>query len=821
MRMLTDHGKAALVTAGGEVTYAGLLERAEAWRALIGEASGTRTVIFAENRPEWIYAFYGSWKAGAVNVTVDFLTPADELRYILDDCRPRTVVCSSRTRPVLRAALEKAGQTARVIDIDEAAFTAATGVGPDFPDSRPEATALILYTSGTTGGPKGVMLSHDNLLVNIEAVSERSGIYTPDERVMALLPFHHILPLAGTVVVPLFVGATVVFCPALTPADILATLEKHAVTIMIGVPRLYQLFHKGIMDKIRASLPARLLFKLAARVGSPAFSRKVFRAVHRKFGGHLKHLVSGGAAIEPAVHGDMLTLGFGLLNGYGLTETAPMVSFTRPGEGRVGSAGRLIHDAEVRFEGDEILVRGRNVMQGYWGKPAETAEAMAGGWFHTGDLGRLGADGNLCVTGRKKEIIVLANGKNVNPEEIEKKVLAMTDTVADIGVYAAGDILAAVILPDLAVLRRKGILNIGQAFRMEILDAYNRAVPPYRRLLRFDLVNEELPRTRLGKLKRYLLPGLAAGGGAPKAAAEEPDLTEYRALHDYLQRQAEKPVHPDDHIEIDLGLDSLDKVALLAWMGAALGVAMSEKELMHHPTVRQLALFSAGNRTRIEPEEADWGAILARKDDLVLPRSGRLHLVLKHAAGAAARLYFRIGVEGIGNLPEPPFIFAPNHQSVADGVLTSVALPDRILRRTFFFAKDKHFQGRLLAWLAVRTNILVVNIDLDLRLALGKMAEVLRRGNNLIIFPEGTRTRDGALGNFKKTFAILAREIGVPVVPVSIKGAFEALPRNSVLPRFSAPLSISFLPPVRPEGLSYEEIRDEVRNRIALDLARR
>jgi long-chain acyl-CoA synthetase len=823
MPFLKDWGTTALIAGEIRLNYAALIAGAERWRKMLALPPGERVLIFAGNSLDWIQAFYGVWKGRGVNVPLDAMSTPEEVRYVLNDCRPAVILQSRATHAVLLEALEGLPGQPRLIDLDAPALPPEAGPGDPFPEADPAATAIILYTSGTTGGAKGVMLSYDNLSANIEGVSVHTGIYTTEDRVLVLLPLHHILPLLGSVVVTLYVGATAVLCPSLNPQDILATLQGHRITIMIGVPRLYHLFHRGIMEKVRARAVGRWIFALAGLISSPALSRKVFGTVHQRFGGSLRFMVSGGAALDLKAHREMLTLGFGLLNGFGMTEAAPMITFTRPGRAKVGSAGEVLPGSEVRIEEGEILARGRQVMQGYYGNPEATAATIdRDGWLHTGDLGHLDAAGFLFVTGRRKEIIVLSNGKNINPEEVERAIMAHTDLITEIGVYEAGDALFAVILPNFERLRERGILNLEEAFRWEILDAYNKRVPSYRRIKDFTLVRAELPKTRLGKLRRFQLPEAAASQARERQerpSAPEPETAEYQAIRDFLAREKGKAVRADDHIEIDLDLDSLDKITLIAFMGSVFGLEMTEPELNANPTVRGLADYAVARRTRFESEETEWGAILRERTEEDLPASGLLHRLLKHSISIGLRVWFRVRVSGLEHLPEGPFIIAPNHQSAADGFLAAVFLPDRTLRRTFFFAKEKHFQIGWRQFLARRSNIITMNIDLDLRGALRKMAAVLRRGQGIVVFPEGTRTRDGSLGTFKKTFAILSREMDVPVVPVAIRGAFEALPRGSRLPRFRAPIRIDFLPPVLPGALSYEELTDQVRARIAARLA--
>ncbi len=309
-------------------------------------------------------------------------------------------------------------------------------------------TALILYTSGTTGNPKGVMLSFKNLLANLNAVCRDVPIYVEGDRIMILLPFHHILPLVGTIVAPLYSGGTMVLNTSLAAEDLMATLKQYKVTIMIGVPRLYQLIYKGLREKINGSLVARMMVKLAESVDSLSFSRKIFGSVQKKFGGYLKYLVCGGAPIDPEVTKLFKTLGFEILEGFGMTETAPMITFTRPGKILPGVPGHLLPGIKIRFEEGEIVVAGDNVMQGYYNKPEDTAQVLKDGWLYTGDLGYLDDNGYLHITGRKKEIIVLPNGKNINPEEVERTVLKHSEFVKEVGVFLKEGILQAIILPD-------------------------------------------------------------------------------------------------------------------------------------------------------------------------------------------------------------------------------------------------------------------------------------------------------------------------------------------------------------------------------------
>ncbi|MGD9949847.1 MAG: AMP-binding protein [Desulfobulbus sp.] len=810
--LLADHHKSALVLPEQTLSYGQLLSMAHGYEALIPEES-ERVLIFSENRPEWISAFYAAWDSDCTVVPVDYQATVDEVFFILNDCRPTVLFCSLERKPILVEALERLDYQPQLL-----VFEALPQVEPKKTGSiqapDPEQTALLIYTSGTTGSPKGVMLSFANLLANVEAVTIGTPIYSPEDRVLMLLPLHHIFPLLGTLIIPFQIGATVALCPSLLAADIVQTLQQNRITILIGVPRLYSLIMKSIKEKIVANKVASLLYRLAAQVNQPRFSRLLFKSVHEKFGGYLKFLVSGGAALDPEVGHQFTVLGFEVLEGYGMTEAAPMITFTRPGLVHIGSAGTAMSCTTIEIREGEIVASGKNIMQGYWNRPEETAEVLKDGWLYTGDLGRLDEQGRLFITGRKKEIIVLANGKNINPALIEHELESLHTTIAEIGVFLKDDLLQAVIRPNLALIREKGLSNMEDYFRWQVIDQYNQKASPSKRLHNFTLVECELPRTRLSKLKRFQLPGLVTAREERRARIEHPAGEEYQVIREFLETQTSRTIAPDDHLEIDAALDSLDKVSLLVFIKQTFGVEIAEEKLMHIPTLRQLSGFIAERKERIVVELINWREILREKVDTGLPQTWFTINLIKNFSNLLFRCYFRFRTEGREHIPDSPCIIAPNHQSFIDGLLVAAGLKNTVMQRTCFYAKAKHLQNRWLRFLADRNNVVIMDIHADVRQSIQKMATLLQSGKNVIIFPEGTRTLDGALGEFKKTFAILSKELNVPVVPVAIRGAFEALPSGSVLPKPFRKISVRFQPPIFPADHNYDSLKDQVRERI-------
>jgi long-chain acyl-CoA synthetase len=395
----------------------------------------------------------------------------------------------------------------------------------------------------------------------------------------------------------------------------------------------------------------------------------------------------------------------------------------------------------------------------------------------------------------------------------------MSDCIGEVAVYFSGNMVQAAVYPDFRKVRETGSLNLHETIREDVVDRHNRSVAPYKRIMKLHILAEEIPKTRLGKVKRFLLPSLAEGRTRDKGAGHEPDFHEYKAIKDFLREQTEKDIYPGDHFEMDLGLDSLDRVSFQTFLQATFGIEVGEDILYDHPTVEKLSAYVKEKKKKMSVSVVRWAEIFREKTEVTIPTSWFAHNLMKNLSKWTLGLYFRLKGEGVQNLPESPFIIVPNHQSSFDGFFVASFLKNRLNKNTYFYAKEKHFRRWWMKFLASRNNVIVMDIDRDLKLSLQKLAEVLKRGKNIIIFPEGTRTKDGQLGRFKKTFAILSRELNVPVVPVAIKGAFKALPKGSLIPRPLKNIQVKFLKPVYPENNTYDSLNDLVFRKVAAELA--
>jgi len=277
-----------------------------------------------------------------------------------------------------------------------------------------------------------------------------------------------------------------------------------------------------------------------------------------------------------------------------------------------------------------------------------------------------------------------------------------------------------------------------------------------------------------------------------------------------LESQVDMDVLPDHHIEFDLALDSLGKISLIDYLERNFGVKLDEKKLSSLSTVRQISEYVREKRKWFKQETLNLAEIIKEKVDVKLPKPSFLTHIFKSASNWFFKLYFKYRVEGKENIPSGPCIIAPNHQSFFDGLFVVSFLKHSQVRKTYFYAKKKHINNAILRFLANHNNIIIVDLEKDLKESIQKLAAALKKGRKVIIFPEGTRSKSGKLGEFKKTFAILSSALNVPVVPVVIDGADKALPVGAKIPRFKAPIRVKYLQPVSPEGKTPEQIRDKV-----------
>lgn len=820
MIFVKDYNKTAIIYDEREYSYKEVILSAKSFSERINIKKEDRVIIFMENRPELLFSFLGIWNKQGTCVCLDGGFSGEELTYYIKDCKPKYIFTSRVNYEAAAKGLELAGMenSVEILVVDDIPVD-YTGDDLTIEIEDKYFVSLILYTSGTTGNPKGVMLMFDNILINMEGLDEYKMFRTTD-RVLALLPMHHIFPLLGAGVVPLGKGATIVFLKEVSSQAMVEALQKYKITFIIGVPKLWEMLHKKIMEKINGGKITKFIFKLAEKINSKNFSRKIFKKVHDGFGGNIRFFVSGGSKLDPQVSRDFLTLGIDVCEGYGLTETSPMISFTPTDEVVPGSAGKILTGVTVKIADDgEILAKGRNVMKGYYGRPDATAEVIdKEGWFHTGDLGEI-KNGLLYVTGRKKEMIVLSNGKNINPIEIEQWIMANTDLIKEMAIMDYEDKLTAVIYPDFYKLHEEGITNITETFKKGVIDKYNKQAASYKKVLDVKIVQEELPKTKIGKIRRFMLKDVINKKEEKVQNIVEPSTEEYKNISAFLKSIKNKPIIPNAHLELDLGLDSLDTVELLSHIEGTFGVKIDEQTFVEHCTVEKLAEYvEKHSKEMMNDTKMDWKEILSKDTEGELPKSNGIGKIIKFILKPAFLFFVKVKKEGLENIEKnEPVIFAGNHQSFLDGFIVNQAVPNSVLDKTYYFADIKHFKKGYMKFMGENSNIIFVDINKNLVNSLQMLSKALRNGKNIVIFPEGTRTRDGKINNFKKFFAILSKELNIPIVPFVLDGAYEAYPPSSKYPK-GGDVKVKFLEKIYPADMSYEEITEKVYNTIKKEL---
>lgn len=860
-------------------TYADLHALARdraAWLDAAGIQPGDRCAILAPNDAHWCAAYLAVLSRGAIVVPFDTNYTAEQVGILMRDSGARTLFVGERLRPAAERALADLPGV-RTFDVHAepvARLDAPAAPAPPAPGSTldPSAPAVILYTSGTTSDPKGVVLSHANLIAERDAAFAVVDVGDRDS-VLGVLPLFHSLAQLANLLLPFAVGARVVYLETLSSQELVRALAERQITIFACVPQFFYLIHERIMREVgKRGWAARTIFRVllaisfrARRLGvnlGPAF----FGTVHRLMGRQMRLFVTGGSKFDPAIGRDLYALGFTILQAYGLTETSGAATINTPHEAHLDTVGRPLPGVEVRIlppetggeiDDGEIAIRGPIVMQGYYGRPDATAAVMRDGWFLTGDLGRIDHEGRVTITGRRKEVIILANGKNLYPEEIEAhyrksafvKEICVTTLAGGEG--SANERLYAVVVPDMDVLREKKIVNAGDLLRFE-LEGLGAGLPSYKRVLGYEVSFDPLPRTTTGKLKRHeILKRLkqAPHHAAPTGEATAEDLAWLDDAHvaaamAVVRRRAAEGVscRPASNLELDLGLDSMERVELLTELEQEFGVNVPEEQVHHIFTLEQLIdavrpahAPEARPRPGAHPPEArpeapaadeSWSVLLR---DLPPPTDSVLGPILERrpfvepllfvCGHLLARALARVEVTGLEKIPrEGAFLLCPNHQSYLDPFFVCGVLPYRALADAFFVGAIEYFETPLMAWIGRRVHLVPVDPDSNLVPAMKAGAFGLSHGKVLVLFPEGERSIDGTVKRFKKGAPILSRHLGVPVVPVAVKGVHELWPRGrafnwrGVLPWRRARVRLQFGDPVQfTDGESYADAANRLR----------
>ena len=818
---------------------------------------GDRVALIGENHPNWAIAYLATLYHGAVCVPMDPHGEIETLTNFIDNSEAKLAFIGPEMVEKFGQIQERLGRSIKTVAWDLSPPGNGNGksngspigiesfrswTATEYPDSfasevpKPagDDIALLIYTSGTTGTPKGVPLSHGNIVAELDGINNVLEL-TDREKILSLLPlFHAYLQIVNLWVATTY-GCEVGYLKELSPNELGNAMREFKPTILTTVPRLWYLFHKKIFDAVEAKpKPVQILFRTMLATNGTLrdtlginLGPKMFGQVHESFGGKLRVAISAGSRFDEDVAVDFHKLGFTIIQGYGLTETSGAATATYVEDNRIGSVGKAMSGAEIKIADPdaqgvgEVLIRGDIVFQGYFRNPQATADAFTeDGWFRSGDLGRIDKDGHLFIVGRAKDVIVLPSGKNVHPEDLEVHYLKAPEVeeLAIIGVEdesesrAGAEKLIAVVVPDFEYLKAAKLPNSREAVRYA-LDNLGRELPEYQRVRDYIVRTEPLPRTATRKIKRFELKKQIESGEVRSGLAEKKTWTLTREDKALLSSNIAKPVvdtvryhakdveiiHPEMNLEIDLGLDSLARAEVFAALENAFQTeftaeqaagALKISDVME--LVRQTPFGKAaeGGETAVNAD-LNWGKILREtKDDLpevtAVIKNRPLFIpfafFVYRCFNLFCRVFMRLEVKGVEKLDraEPPFLIAPNHQSFLDPFVLCSNYSYSLFNRIFHVGAKFFFDSAFMRFVARMLRVVPIDQDTQLLRAMKAGAIGLRHGMVLNIYPEGERAFDGNLHEFKNGAAILATELELQIFPVAIDGLYKVWGRRSM-----------------------------------------
>jgi long-chain acyl-CoA synthetase len=758
-----------------KLTYGDLYGQVASFAAYLDHAGlqrGDRAILWAENRPEWVSAFWGCVARGIQVVPVDSRSSLDLVKRIQHEVRPRLIVTGDSVRwegsdpPQLAVS----GLTALPVN---AGFQPAAASAEDVVE--------IVYTSGTTGDPVGVVHRHHNICANLSPIQSEMRKYEKwarpfqPVRILDMLPLSHLFGQSLGIFIPPILGGAAVFMSELHAGAILDTVRRERVSVLVSVPKLLHNLQHEIERRLDPpNVPAK-------RKGVPGILERWwrYRKVHSALGLKFWALIVGGAEVNQDAEAFWTRLGFLVIQGYGLTETSPVVALNHPFNARAGSIGKPLHGQEVRIAPDgEILVRGESVIRDYVGARAEQQGRVdAQGWLYTGDIGEIDAEGRLYYKGRKKEMIVTSDGLNVYPQDVER-VLNAIAAVKDSAVVAARrngeeQVHAALILRD------------ASADPAALIAEANRSLETHQRVQSWSLwPDEDFPRTpSTMKVKRGEVARRIAEPGV--IAAESPASGVLARLHAGDQKRA-------------LGLSSLERVELLAELESHYGVELDERRFAEVSSVADLEALVR----HADQQTAHTEPVLLPRWTRSLPARALRFLMMQGVIIPLFRGFLTLEVEGIENLLRirPPVLFASNHQSDLDTPAIFAALPQRWRYRVSPAMSQDYFRGWLEKGSAPLPKRMSTMVEYFLaaeffnayplpqrmagvRRALKYTGELIDLGYCPLVYPEGKRTPDGTLQPFQTGVGLMATRLRAPVVPIHLQGLFEVYSVHASWPR--------------------------------------
>jgi long-chain acyl-CoA synthetase len=792
--------------------------RAAGFLAENGIKQNDRVILFSNNMPEWGLTYFGILKTGATAIPIDPASSVDEIINFAKAGEASAIILSPKLfqeNPDLKERLKKEKIKLNVWTFDEvfkmdSEIEEAKRIALLPNKILSNSTASLIFTSGTTGTPKAVMLSHKNF---VNMISMLSSVLDMDisDGVLSVLPMHHTFEFSAGFLTPFSNGTQITYLDELSSEELARAIENNHVTGMVGVPALWEMLHRRIKTRLRergdwfADLADSVIdFNAWLRDNTPFnLGPVVFFPIHSGMGGRMRYLISGGSALSEKVQKDLHGLGFTVLEGYGLTESSPVLTVARPGNKLLrGSVGKPLPGVEVKInEPDEngvgeVFARGQNVMLGYYNNEEATEAVLQDRWLKTGDLGKLDEDGNLYIVGRSKDVIIDSNGKNIYPDEIED-LYGNSSLIKELSVVGlpdadGGERIAALVVPDyehdISLNRSEVNKRVEEHFR-----EVSASLPFFKRVKVLHLTPFELPRTATRKVRRNevveilrILEDRAKNKTKVVAETKGDDTALWiRKIVASVSNRTTSEVALESKL-VDLGFDSLMFVELQAAVEDAGGRIISPDTLNEVETVRELlsAIQRVNKSKKIEEPREEKKA----EDEIFIPSI--LRTVGNSIVGfAQERLYENVldtKIEGESNVPQHAnFIVASNHTSHLDMGLVKRALGKDVAEQTVAVAAaDYWFDTKYKrAYMNNFTTLIPIERTGSLRQSLRHVTEILKEGYNTLIFPEGGRQVSGEIAEFKPIIGYLALNNKVGVLPVYVWGTYDAFPKGMTIPK--------------------------------------
>lgn len=747
--------------------------------------SGDKVLLLAPNSPYWICVFWGTVLRGAVLVPLNIQSTSEMVEKVVKQTGTKIIFKFLNFRQKLPAGL-------KVYDIELISELATSSSDPSPQRERQEEDLIqIMYTSGTTGEPKGVMHTNKNLISNVEALSHIIPI-TSRDKFLSILPLSHVFEQVAGFLVPFRNGAEIIY--AHSPAAIKDLMQEYRVTHMAAVPE----FLRIVMSKIEAR--AGRLLKLAGKFKNKPLRRLITFPVLREFGSKFHTVASGGAPLDPELEKKWEALGITLLQGYGLTETSPVISTNTYQDHKLGSVGKVLSGVKVKIAADgEILTRGPNVFRGYYKNEEKTREAFTpDGWLRTGDIGELDQDGFLFLRGRKKYMILGPGGQNVYPEDIEfelNKISGVKDSCV-VGLEKPGgpvEIHGVLLLSS----RPRPLGGEDKGEGVKIIEEANRHLASYQQIQGFTLwPYDDFPRSATRKVKKQEVLKYLKTQATDRTPIQGSGGILEQILSDITGVEAAK-IHKKTKIIPELNLDSLLRVELVTRLAEKFQVEIDEAKIAPTTTVAEVETLVKNTPSRPAKKQFKTWPL---KPFARIVRDFVQRLLLFPFVKIFAKLEIR-GAENLKNLTLPA-IFMPNHLSFLDSLAVAMAFPAPIRKTTSYAAAKDVVYGKYkaLAWfleLFFNAFSFPRREQDNIKAGLEYLGQMLDHGYSVVIYPEGRQSPDGTLQPLKRGAGLMAVEMGCAVVPVKIGGTNLVQPRNKILPQRRGMVEIKFGGPLK------------------------